>query len=76
MNLKVQHIPVDDICDDCGDHVKSIMHCLWLCDQPHSIWLFDPSFSFLVQKKCRSFVEILEALFSEGWPIGVLCLLQ
>ena len=44
------------ICDDCGDHVKSIMHCLWLCDQPHSIWFFDPSFSFLVQKKCKSFV--------------------
>ena len=65
-DVKARHIPVDDTYDDCGDHVESIMHCLWLCDQPRLVWLFDLGFGFLVQKKCSSFVEILEALFSEG----------
>jgi len=66
MNLKARHILVDDTCDDCGDHAESIMHCLWLCDQSRSVWLSDPGFGFLAQKKFRFFVEILEALFSEG----------
>ena len=66
MNLKARHIPMDDTCDDCGEHTESILHFSWLCDQSRPVWLFDPGFCFLVQKKCRSFVEILKALFSEG----------
>ena len=31
-NLKTRHVSMDDFCDGCGDHVESIMHCLWLCD--------------------------------------------
>lgn len=42
------------------------MHCLWLCDQARSVWLFDPGFFFLTQKNCRSFMEILETLFRAG----------
>ena len=57
---------MDDTCDDCRDHVESIMHCLWLCDQSRSVWLSDPGFDSLAQKKCKFFVEILEALFNEG----------
>ena len=59
-------LPLDNTCDYCGDHAESILHCLWLCDQSHSVWLSDPGFCFLVQKKCRSFLEILETLFNEG----------
>ncbi|XP_065619246.1 uncharacterized protein LOC136063179 [Quercus suber] len=66
MNLKAQHILMDDTCDDCGDHTESILHCLRLCDQSRLVWLSDPGFCFLVQKKCRSFIEILEALFNES----------
>ena len=36
-NLKTRHVSVDDICDGCGDHVESILHCLWLCDQAKSV---------------------------------------
>lgn len=50
MNLKARYIPMDDTCDDYGDHVESILHCLWLCDQSRSVWLFDLGFCFLVQK--------------------------
>ena len=63
-NLKARH--VDEVCDGCGDHTKSILHCLWLCDQARSIWMSDTGFSFLVQKDCRSFFEVLEILFSKG----------
>lgn len=65
-NLKARQIPVDDVCDECRDHVESIMHYLWLCDQALVVWLSDPGFNFLVQKNCRSFVELLEALYKDG----------
>ena len=57
---------MDDTCDDCGEHVESILYCLWLCDQSRSVWLSNLGFFFLVQKKCRSFVEILKTLFNKG----------
>ena len=36
-NLNSRHVLVDDICDGCRDHVESIMHCLWQCDQAKSV---------------------------------------
>lgn len=32
-NLKIRHIPIDDICALCGDYQESLMHHLWLCEQ-------------------------------------------
>ena len=61
-----RHIPVGNICDGCGDHSESVMHALWLCDQVRSVWMTDPGFLFLVQAKCRTFLELLEVLFSHG----------
>ena len=65
-NLKTRHIPVDDICDGCGDHVESILHYLWLCNQAKSIWRLDQVFSFLVQKEFRSVYDILKEVFKNG----------
>ncbi|KAK7840019.1 hypothetical protein CFP56_017233 [Quercus suber] len=33
---------------------------------PWSVWMSDPGFLFLTQKKYRSFLEVLESLFSAG----------
>ena len=38
-NLKARHIPIDEDCDGCGEHMESIVHCLWLCDQVRSEWM-------------------------------------
>ena len=65
-NLVARHIPVGNVCDGCGDHSESVMHALWLCDQVRSVWMTDPGFLFLVQAKCRTFLELLEVLFSHG----------
>ena len=46
--------------------MESLLHCLWLCDQARSVWMSDPGFLFLTQKKFRSFLEVLESLFSAG----------
>ena len=63
-NLRLRRISIDDTCDGCNDQSESLMHCLWLCDQARSVWLSDLGFFFLTQKNCRSFLEILETLFS------------
>ncbi|KAK9991527.1 hypothetical protein SO802_026512 [Lithocarpus litseifolius] len=65
-NLRLRHIPLDDTCEGCNDHSESLLHCLWLCDQARFVWMSDPGFLFLTQKKCRSFLEVLESLFSAG----------
>ena len=70
LNLKTQHIPIVGICDGCGGHLESFMHCLWLCDQARSVWLSDSGFMFLVQKQCRSFFAVLKALFSEEFAFN------
>lgn len=46
--------------------METLLHCLWLCDQARSVWLSDLGFNFLVQKNCKSFMEILEVLFNAG----------
>ena len=46
-NLRLRHIPIDDTCEGCNDQSKSLLHCLWLCDQAQSMWLSDPGFLFL-----------------------------
>lgn len=66
VNLKARHLPVDDICEGCGDHSESALHSLWLCDQARAVWMSDPGCQFLVRKGFRSFVELLENLFKEG----------
>ena len=66
LNLMAWYIPIDDVYDGCKDHADSIMHCLWLCDQARAVWLSNLRFSFMVQKNCRSFVELLKVLFWEG----------
>ncbi|XP_075675023.1 uncharacterized protein LOC142644259 [Castanea sativa] len=33
VNLKAQHLPVDDVCEGHGDHAESTLHSLCLCDQ-------------------------------------------
>ena len=38
-NLKARHIPIDEVCDGCGEHTESTVHCLWLCDQVRSVWM-------------------------------------
>ena len=65
-NLEAWHIPVGNVCDGCGDHSESMLHALWLCDQVRSVWMSDLGFLFLVQAKCRSFMELLEVLFTPG----------
>ena len=65
-NLVARHIPIGNVCDGYGDHSESVMHALWLCDQVRSVWMMDPDFFFLVQEKCRTFLELLEVLFSHG----------
>lgn len=65
-NLRLRHIPLDDTSDGCNDYSESLLHILWLCDQARSVWMSDSGFLFLTQKKCRSFMEILETLFSVG----------
>lgn len=74
-----QHIPVGNICDGHGDHLESVLHALWLCDQVRSVWISDPVFLFLVQAKCRSFMELLEVLFAHGLGFCIaqeLCLFE
>ena len=66
VNLKARHLLVDNVCKGCRDHAKLTLHSLWLCDQARAVWLLDSEFQFLVQKECRSFVELLETLFKEG----------
>ena len=66
LNLMAWYIPIDDVYDGCRDHDDLIMHCLWLCDQARSVWMSDLGFLFLTQKKFRSFLEVLESLFSAG----------
>ena len=65
-NLVAWHIPVGNVCDGCGDHSELVMYALWLCDQVCSVWMTDSGFLFLVQEKCRMFLELLEVLFSHG----------
>ena len=65
-NLVARHILVGNVCDGCGDHSKSVMYALWLCDQVRSVWMTDLGFLFLVQAKCRTLLELLEVLFSHG----------
>ena len=57
---------MDDICDGCGDHVESIMHCLWLHDQAKSVWRSDPRFSFLFRKQVRFVQDLLEEVLKNG----------
>ena len=71
VNLKARHIPVDEVCEGCGDYLESTLHSMWLCDQARAIWMSGPEFQFLVQKGCRSFVELLEHLFREGLCLKV-----
>ena len=63
-NLQARHIPVGGECDGCGDHTESIIHCLWLCDQARSVCMSLLEFRSLVQKKCRTFCDLLEEVFS------------
>ena len=72
LNLRLWHIPLDDTCEGCNDQSESLLHCLWLCDQARFVWISDLGFVFLTQKMCRSFLEVLESLFSVGSVSGVL----
>ena len=65
-NLKARHIPVGEECDGCGKHIELLIHFLWLCDQARSVWMSLLDFRSLVQKKCRTFYELLEEVFSVG----------
>ena len=47
LNLRLQHIPLDDTCEGCNNQSESLLHCLWLCDQARSVWMSDPRFLFL-----------------------------
>ena len=47
LNLRLQHIPLDDTCEECNDQLESLLHCLRLCDQARSVWMSDPRFLFL-----------------------------
>ena len=71
LNLKAQYVPVDDVCEGCIDYVELTLHFLWICDQARAIWLSNPEFLFLVQLSCKSFVELLEALFRDGLSFKV-----
>lgn len=48
LNLKAQHVLVDDVCGGYLDYAESMLHSLWLCDQARVVWLSDPGFHFLV----------------------------
>ena len=74
-NLEAGHILVGNVCDGCGDHSESVLHVLWLYDQAPSVWMSDSGFLFLVQVKCKSFLELLEVLFSSGSCFVLRCLL-
>ena len=65
-NLKHRHLPLDDTCDGYNDQSESFMHVLWLYEQARAIWLSVSNFLLLTQKNCKSFLEILETLFSVG----------
>lgn len=65
-NLKARYLPVGEECDGYGEHLESIIHCLWLCDQARLVWMSFSDFRSLVQKKCRTFYELLEEVFSAG----------
>lgn len=65
-NLEARHLPIGEEYDGCGEHKKSIMHCLWFCDQVRSVWMLLLEFRSLIQKKCLTFFELLEELFSSG----------
>ena len=71
VNLKAWHVPVDDVCEGCGDYSESTMHSLWLCDQARAVWMSGLEFQFLIQKGCRTFIELLEHLFKEGSGLQV-----
>ena len=71
VNLKARHVPVDDVCEGCGDYSESTLHSLWLCDQARAVWMSSPEFQFLIRKGCRSFVEFLKHLFKEGTGLQV-----
>ena len=65
-NLKARHIPIDEVCDGCGEHTESTVHCLWLYDQVQSVWMSLQDFRSLVHKKFRTFYELLEEVLSIG----------
>ena len=65
-NLLARHLPISPVCAGCGDHTETTLHCLWLCDQSRLVWTSIPEFRSLVQKKCRTFFELLGELFSGG----------
>ncbi|KAK7859026.1 putative ribonuclease h protein [Quercus suber] len=71
VNLKARHVPVDDVCEGCGDYSESTMHSLWLCDQARAVWMSGPEFQFLIRKGCRTFIELLKHLFKEGSGLQV-----
>ena len=64
--LHAWHIPVRVVSDGCGEHTESIIHCLWLCDQTRLVWMSLLEFCTLVQKKCQTFYDLLEEVFSAG----------
>ena len=66
LSLRLRHIPLDDMCKGCNDQSESLLHFLWLCDQARFVWMSDPGLLFLTQKKCQSFLEVLESLFNAG----------
>ncbi|KAK7833845.1 hypothetical protein CFP56_025181 [Quercus suber] len=71
VNLKARYVPVDDVCEGCGDYSELTMHSLWLCDQAWAVWMSGPEFQFLIRKGCRMFIELLEHLFKEGSGLQV-----
>ena len=72
-NLKARHVPVDDVCEGCGDYSELRLHSLWLCDQAQAVWMLGPEFQFLIRKGCRSFIELLKHLFRVGSGFQCVC---
>ena len=50
-NLQARHLPINQVCDGCGDHTEMTLHSLWLCDQACSVWMSIREFHSLVLKK-------------------------
>ena len=50
-NLRAQHVPIDETCEQCGEQREMLLHSLWLCDH-------------LIEEVMNRFLTYRIALFS------------
>uniref|UniRef100_A0A7N2LTU8 Reverse transcriptase zinc-binding domain-containing protein n=2 Tax=Quercus lobata TaxID=97700 RepID=A0A7N2LTU8_QUELO len=65
-NLRLRHVLMDNVCEECGATAETFIHLLWECQRARETWASFKNFRILVPTHFRSFMDFLWFVLMEA----------